>query len=220
MNKIYLFLGADGADKDARIDALRTKHFSVANSQNFDYEALYSAKLDPWELKKSLLTLPAVAAQRLLLIHYCHKLIPRNKEIILEFAASDQEHVVLVMESSQWGRGDSFVKKLAVYAKIEDMQKSVGKNVFDMTRLLSSGRKAEALKVLYELLSVGIHPLQIMGGLVWFWGKQRGRIKVDIFEQGLLDRWRFSFCWLWGCFGWCCAPACRYQHRNSHQEAH
>lgn len=45
---------------------------------------------------------------------------------------------------------------------------------------------AEALKMLTQLLEEGSHPLQILGGLVWFWGKSRERLSPAQFKKGLL----------------------------------
>ncbi len=54
-----------------------------------------------------------------------------------------------------------------------------------MTRVMAND-PAQALKILNELLEEGIHPLQIMGGLLWFWGKEKFRLKGDRYNKGLL----------------------------------
>ncbi|MBZ0166329.1 MAG: hypothetical protein K8I00_05930, partial [Candidatus Omnitrophica bacterium] len=42
-------------------------------------------------------------------------------------------------------------------------------------------------KLLAVLLRDGTHPLQIMGGLVWIWGRLKNRISADNFQQGLRE---------------------------------
>jgi DNA polymerase III delta subunit len=57
--------------------------------------------------------------------------------------------------------------------------------VFDMTKLIAAGRPKDALKMLSDFYSEGVHPLQIMGGLVWFWGKEGRLLQKEKFERGL-----------------------------------
>jgi len=181
----YLLLGEDEPKKNERIEALKGKALSTPEARSFDGEILYATKLDPHDLRRSLLSLPAVAPRRFVLIHTCHKLKPRNKEVLLDFLKEEQGHVLLVLESSGWGPGDAFVKKLRPFVTMESFETAVSSNVFDMTRLMSRGRSAEALKLLFDLLGEGQHPLQVMGALVWFWGKQRARMDRQRFEKGL-----------------------------------
>ena len=54
-----------------------------------------------------------------------------------------------------------------------------------MPRAMSSRNAGEALKILDELLESNVHPLQIMGGLVWYWGKERERLSPQSFYKGL-----------------------------------
>jgi len=181
----YLLLGEDEPKKNDRIETLKGQALRTPEARSFDGEIFYAAKLDPHDLRRSLLSLPAVAPQRFVLIHTCHKLTPRNKDVLLDFLKEEQDHVFLVLESSGWGPGDAFVKKLRPFVTIESFETAVPSNVFDMTRLISRGRSAEALKLLFDLFGEGQHPLQIMGALVWFWGKQRARLDRKRFERGL-----------------------------------
>ena len=92
---------------------------------------------------------------------------------------------MLVLESSEVTEKDSFVKKVKPFAEIVSFSVEKRSNVFDMTRAMSYKKPADALKILSGLISEGSHPLQIMGGLVWFWGKAGQRIGMQKYEKGL-----------------------------------
>ena len=104
--------------------------------------------------------------------------------MILEFIGNKADYAVLILETEE-DQTDSFIKKLRPLVKTVEFSKQAKLNVFDLTRVISEHRSAEALKILAQLQSQGDHPLQIMGGLVWFWGKSRGKLSVSRFENGL-----------------------------------
>ena len=55
-------------------------------------------------------------------------------------------------------------------------------NVFDMTKAMGLRRSEEA-ENFSRAFEPGIHPLQLMGGLVWFWGKSRERLPQEKFKR-------------------------------------
>ena len=182
----YLFLGEDNDKKEEQIAKIKKETLLSLDAHKFDLEILYANKLPSDTLKKSLMSLPAVAEKRLVLLHTLEKLSPHNKTIIQEFVSEPQSNVVLILESGTLTQGDAFVKKIRPHVKVIDSLKATKVNVFDMTRAMTSRRSPEALKILHVLFHEGIHPLQIMGGLVWFWGKTRVRLSSEKFEKGLL----------------------------------
>ena len=183
---IYLLIGEDESQKENKIHQLKDKLLTSANARHFDYEVLYSNKLNTHTLQKALQALPASGSQRLIVIRDCQHLSDPNQEFILQFAASKPEHLILVLESAQLGSQDSFVKGLKSFVKVIESATAEKENVFDMTRAMTMRRPSEALKILSTLLAGGVHPLQIMGGLVWFWGKSRPQLMMEKFEKGLL----------------------------------
>lgn len=186
---IYFLLGEDTAAKDAKITAWKQEYLASPEAHNFDFETLSGIKCDPAVLKKTLIALPAIAKKRIVVLRDCHKLSEYNQKLIVEFAASNHEHLVLVLESSQWEPTSGFVKavhKTKSSAKVVDTPRAAKQNVFDMSRAIGQRKSVEALKILSELDGDGIHPLQIMGGLVWFWGSERPRMSPAKFEKGLL----------------------------------
>lgn len=181
---IYFILGEDGARKDLKISELKNR-ISSPESLSFDYDVFYGYDLSLSALKKSLLALPAIASQRLILIHACHKLSSHHLAMIHDFACSGQRHAVLILESSEWKADHAFVRKLGSKAKTVEFHSPKPKNVFDMTRIMAMRQPTEALQVLTELFGQGIHPLQILGGLVWFWAQQKPRLGQDKYVRGL-----------------------------------
>ncbi len=184
---IYLLLGEDSLAKDRKIAELRTKTLRSTEAVKFDYVVLHAAKLDVSEFKKNLFELPAVAAQRFIVLRTLQKLSAQNKKIFLEFMDQDPGHAVVVLDSDETAGKDDFFNQVSARAKVVHFQTRLRQNVFDMTKAMSACNSTQALKILDELLLDENHPLQIMGGLVWFWGKTKQRLSRDTFKKGLLE---------------------------------
>jgi len=182
----YLFLGDDEQTKDRKIAALRQKLLPSGDPRKFDCDVLDAARLSAGDLKKSLLELPALADHRLVIIKSAEKLKAPQRDILLEFYAAPQTTTVTILEAGGVPR-DRFFTTLKSYATVEVCAAAQGENVFAMTRLMGSRSPADALRMLHEFFEQGQHPLQIMGGLIWFWGnKARPRVSRAVFEKGLL----------------------------------
>ena len=184
---IYLFIGENTPAKQEQITSLKAKWDGPKDSLGFDYEVIYGHHLDPKDLKKSLLSLPAIAAQRLIFIHECEKLNEHCKEILLEFITAKPKHAILILDCFTLSEKDSIWTKICSCAKVYEAPKVVKQNVFDLTNKMTAGRSAEALKILDGLFDDGLHPLQIMGGIVWAWGNERRRVSAKQYEKGLRD---------------------------------
>jgi len=182
----YLFLGNDSITKDEKIGELKKKILSSLEAQKFDYQVLHGNKLNSDDLKQALLFLPAVAKQRLVVIRAIHKLSLHNKKLILEFLQAGEGHVVLIFDSDESDLKNSFIAKLKTYTKTHSFSGASKENLFDMTRAITARNPVAALKILANLLAEGNHPLQVMGGLVWFWGKSRTRLSAERFKKGLM----------------------------------
>lgn len=183
----YLFIGENTIDKQSQIAKLKTPWSSDPDAQQFDYQVLYGHKLDPKDLKKALLTLPAILKQRLLYIHEAEKLDEHCKTILLEFLISKPGYLVLILDCAVLSEKDAIWTQVRALAKVHETRKGVKDNVFDMTKKMTAGNSAEALTILNRLYEDGAHPLQIMGGVVWAWGNERGRVSAENFEKGLRE---------------------------------
>ena len=182
----FLFCGEDTNAKEAKITELKNKYLTSPEALKFDYELLHAHKLEPKTLKEALISLPAVIPKRIIVIRDCQRLNPYNKDLIFEFVSQKADYAILILDTDEGDLNDSFMKKLKPLVKFVDFSKVVKLNVFDLTRVISMQKAADALKILGNLLSQGEHPLQIMGGLVWFWGKSRDKMASTHFEHWLL----------------------------------
>jgi len=182
---IYLFLGDDFGAKDARITEIKTQLFK--NSEEalaFDFDNLDAKQLPDNTLKKAFLTLPVIAPQRLIVLRQIHQLKTADIRVLLDFCQKPAKHCDLVLESSEGAlKGD--LKDLPQYAKGVVLGKAEGPQVFDMTRLISAQRSGDALKMLDGFYQQNVHPLQIMGALVWYWSRQGKSCGKERFERGL-----------------------------------
>lgn len=181
----YVYIGRDLQKKDAKLAELKTKLFKDPSALPFDYENLSGHKLDSDELKKSLVALPHMSAQRMVVIRQSERLNEHNREIVLEFLAEKSNTTVLVLDFDELDGKTAFSSKLQALTQVLNFGAQKAINVFDMTRAISSRDAASAVKMLHELIENNTHPLQIMGGLVWFWGKERDRLSPARFQQGL-----------------------------------
>ena len=181
----YLFLGEDSQAKDIKITELKKQILPSRESLKFDYEVLHGSKLKAETLKKALVSLPAISKKRLLLIRECHKCKAREKGLITDFILKPYSPTVLVLDSDSLDENNVFVKKIRKNVTIVHFRQKENLDVFTLTRAIGLRRVADSLKILSQLLAAGIHPLQIMGGLVWFWGHSRNRYSSGKFKEGL-----------------------------------
>ncbi|VAX36534.1 hypothetical protein MNBD_UNCLBAC01-79 [hydrothermal vent metagenome] len=182
---IYLLSGEDHFAKEQKIEAIKQSILTTENSRQFDYELLYGNKLNSELLKKTLVALPATATQRVVLIRAVHKLNTHNKELILECVEQEPEHLILILDADEMDARSAFFKKLIAQVKVVRFGQRKKKNVFDMTKVMGAGNMEQTLKILHELMDEGSHPLQLMGGLTWYWGKERNRVSSEKFQHGL-----------------------------------
>jgi DNA polymerase III delta subunit len=182
---IYLFLGDDLSAKDARIAEIRNKFFKDSpEALSFDFDNLDVKELKEDALQQAFLTLPVIAPHRLIVLRQIHKLKSADIEVLIHFCQKPAKHCDLILESSEKSlKGD--LKDLPLYAKGVVLGKPEGPSVFDMTKLITANRSGEALKMLDGFYSNNVHPLQIMGALVWYWGKEGKSAGRERFERGL-----------------------------------
>ena len=181
----YLFIGRDLQKKDAKLAELRTKLFKDPSALPFDCEVLSAHKLDSDDFMKSLLALPHLAAQRMVTIRQCERLNEHNRDIILEIISKDTKALVIVLDFDEMDIKSAFFSKLKPHVQLVNFGADKVINVFDVTRAISSQDTAGAVRMLNELIGNNTHPLQIMGGLVWYWSKERDRLSAGRFQKGL-----------------------------------
>ena len=181
----YLLSGEDSLGKDQKIEDIKSKVLLTKEAKEFDCEILYSYKLNAEILKKSLIAVPAVASQRVVVIHNIQKLDQHNQDIILNCLESKYTHLVLILSNDIADAKNSFIKQLTPLVKVLRFSKGKKKNIFDLTNVMSKNNGTKALEVLHNLIDEGNHPLQLMGGLIWYWGKEKSKLSSESFERGL-----------------------------------
>jgi len=184
---IYLFLGDGSLAKDQKIKEIKAELLPSLEARKFDFEIFHASNLHSDELKQALLALPVVGKRRIVVIRTIQKLTPQHKKLLLPCIQTKDDRLVLILDSDEVESKSSFMKEIAPYAKIFHFGRTVRQNVFDMTRAMTARKPAEALKILNQLFQVGDHPLQILGGLVWFWGKNKDRVAAEYFRKGLFE---------------------------------
>ena len=182
---IYLFLGDDLSAKDAKITEIKNKLFLNSESAlAFDFDNLDGKDLKEDALKKAFLTLPVIAPYRLIILRQVHKLKAADIQVLINYCQKPTKHCELILESSEKSlKGE--LKDLPLYCKGMVLGKPELPSVFDMTKLISANRSGDALKMLDGFYNNSVHPLQIMGALVWYWGKEGKSCGREKFERGL-----------------------------------
>lgn len=183
----YLIIGQDTQAKDLKITEIKNKYLKSEKSYEFDLDIFHAAKLDSDLLQQSFVALPAVAGYRVVIVRTADKLSTHNKELVLAQMVEKKSQTVVVLECDQLDGKTSFYKKLKKDAEVVRVRSDLKTNIFDMTNAMERRDGVQALKVLTQAMDEGQHPLQIMGVLVWFWGKMKTRLKDDTFKKGLLE---------------------------------
>jgi len=190
---LYLLLGNDIQAKDQQIQKIKKETVPSKEAREFDWDTLYAAKLDAEELQKTLKNLPVTSGQRGVVIRNIESLSPANKNYILEFLSTKPDYLKLILESDFSSKGTArraptFIEKIKKQAKTMCFDsKDSQHNVFDVTNQIARRNSAGALKTLTQMFDEGTHPLQIMGGLLWFWGKEKNKISKENYQRGLND---------------------------------
>ena len=184
---LYLLSGEDNLNKNKKIEEIKKEYLTSSNSLQFDYDILHAVKLDPATFKEALYRLPLAAKKRVVILRQADALKKIHHEILLEFVQKQPSpsHLVLILDFLESDLNHSFLKEISPYAKVAKFSGQPLKTVFDMTNCLSRRDLKEALKILNLLITDGIHPLQMMGALIWHWKNIRPRLTREKFCRGL-----------------------------------
>lgn len=180
---IYLLLGEDSQAKDNKIDQLKSSIITQPESIHFDFESLDALHLSAANFKKSLLALPGMSKKRLILIRHAHQLKVEAVKVLELFLQEPGEYCEVILEAS--GELKESFKNIVARAKIFNFGIKEEVSIFDMTKLMTARKTTDALKMLHEFYDQGMYPLQMMGALVWYWGKQGRSLGPQKFQRGL-----------------------------------
>jgi len=182
---IYLILGNNIALKQQKINEIKAKYLTQDDAIHFDFEQLYGDKLPADDLKKALLNLPAVSKKRVVIVKNIEKLKADHQRIIEAYVVEKERPAALILDSDQSDLKSAFVSDLKRVAQVTVAEEGVKLNAFDLTNALERRQPVNALKNLSQLIEEGSHPLQLMGMLIWFWGKMKGKMSRGQFQKGL-----------------------------------
>ena len=183
---VYLCIGDDHVNKNTKIEGLKKEFLSSLDSCQFDYDSVSASKLDPFLLKEMLNRLPLIASKRFVVIRNIEKLKEAGEKILSGFIKENPPHIVLILECEEANLEKNFFKEITAYVKILNLSGKKPPTVFDITNALSRKDLKQALSVLGVLISEGIHPLQILGGVIWYWKKIRPRLSQENFCKGIV----------------------------------
>ncbi len=179
-----LFLGEDYSQAQERIRLLKEKIFSNPNGEKFDYEIL-EGTCSAYDLKKALVSLPAVSRHRLLVIQDISRLKKDCRSMLIDFFKRPCSPTIIVCKDGGLKPSDALVQALKPFVDIEMFNPGRDYNVFDLTRLIERRQTAKVLAMLDELLKNGEPPLKMMGGLLWFWKKNKNCFSQKVYIGGL-----------------------------------
>lgn len=183
---IYLLVGQDNPAKEQKIAEIKARAFPSPESLSFDYQILHGHRLNNEELQEALMALPAVASSRVVLIRQADELAATQKAIVVDLEKKAEGKLIVILEAEGLDKKDAFFTKFAHAVKALSFSPKLRHNVFDLMRVISAHRKAEALEMLDGLLKDGDHPLQIIAGMFWKWKNDRKQIPSLKFQEGLL----------------------------------
>ncbi len=180
---LYLILGEDSYAKDNKIIQIKASILVKPESHHFDFESLDAQHLSGANLKKALLALPVMSNKRLLLIRHAHQLKSEAIKVLEAFVAEKYESCDVILEAIDTLKAD--FKNIVAQAQTSHFGVTQESNIFDMTKLMTAKKTTDALKILNEFFDEGMYPLQMMGALVWYWGKEGRMLGPQKFQRGL-----------------------------------
>ncbi len=178
-----LILGSDVLLRDKALRVLKARFLKTPDALKFDLNCLDAHGLSFQDLKAALLTLPAVAERRIILISRAEKLEEQQLELIEQVIDRDAQGCVIVLEAAQWDKRVAVRKRLAAKLEVSGGEKKAG--AFDLFRELPRDRAGmlAQLQVLLEDEAVE----NVLGALRWWWCHDvKGSIAAAKYKKGLL----------------------------------
>lgn len=161
---LHLFIGQDCPAKDASLAALKQTLVPEA-AASFNIDTLYCRDTTLKDIQEKLLFLPVGSQRRLVVLKGLAQAKKELKDFLLRYAAKPAAHVVLVLDAGETTDKDAFIDTLASLCRVQRFGQPQRRNVFDLARSIESGRSAESLRILNELLGRGEKPEMILGGI-------------------------------------------------------
>lgn len=183
----YLLLGTDTSLKDTQLQKIKRDIFPDGDSFRMDCEALDGFKLPEEKLKIALLSLPALAERRLVIVRHAERLSKENLELLEDFFKAGHNNASVVLDAATWDSKSEVRKNILLAVRTIGREDAAGDNVFDMMDLLGRGDSVRALRVLKEISDRDGEPEKVLGGMLWAWSnKIKPRVPPAKYKKGLL----------------------------------
>jgi DNA polymerase III delta subunit len=183
----YLLLGTDISLKDTQLQKIKREFFPDGDSFRMDCETLDGFKLSNEKLKIALLSLPALAERRLIIVRHAERLSKENLELLEDFLKSTQTHASVVLDAAMWEAKSEARKNILLAVRTIGREEAAGANVFDMMDLVGRGDAVRALGVLKDVIDRDGEPERVLGGMLWSWSnKVKPRVPAVKYKKGLL----------------------------------
>ena len=178
-----LILGSNVPLRDKILRDLKSRFLKTPDALKFDLSSLDAHGLDFNDLKTALLTVPAVALMRIILISRAEKLNEKCLELIDNVVSAKEPPCVLVIEASSWDRRSVLRKRIADKMKVSGGD--VPANAFDL--LYELPRDSAGVLVKLQALLEDDAVENVLGAVRWWWGhKVKGTIPAARYKKGLL----------------------------------
>ena len=184
-HKSLLLFGSDRQAKDQRIFQIKNRWLTSPEAHSFDFDIFYASKLDLDSFQQSLVALPVSAEKRVVILHDCEKLVARAQDFLKSYISKVSSSVILVLDTDASDLKLVFFKSILPHVELLKFGFSSPKSIFDVTKAMSQNQPSEALKLLRDVMDDGQHPLQLIGGILWFWKNQPLKLAAGRKEKGL-----------------------------------
>ena len=178
-----LILGPDVLLRDKALRVLKARFLKTPDDLKFDLHCLDGHGLAFQDLQAALLTLPAVAERRVVIISRAEKLDEPQLELVEQVVDRDARGCVIVLEAAQWDKRVLVRKRLAAKLEVSGGEKKL--TAFDLFRDLPRDR-ARVLARLADLLEDDAVE-NVLGALRWWWCHDaKGSVGTVKYKKGLL----------------------------------
>lgn len=162
---VYLLIGQDSPDKNARLKQLRGELLSGAREE-FNLDVIYAKDATVRILQERLKALPVDAEKRIVVIRQADDLKKEIREFLLGYIEKPYREVVLVLDLHSLPAEGDFAQRLLRRSRVYRFKEApAAADAFSLGRYIAQGKADCALQVLNQLLESGEKPERILGGL-------------------------------------------------------
>ncbi|MCM8799109.1 MAG: hypothetical protein NC900_00015 [Candidatus Omnitrophica bacterium] len=164
----YLFIGEDYFSKTIKLEKLKSSLFEK-RWEDFNFEIFSAHELELTRLQEEILRIPFKAKKRLILIKEADRLKEPLRNFLCKYIKKQNPNIDFVLYIEREDKKDNFINYIKRYAKKIYFYQKENQSTFKLAKEIDKKNLTNSLKVLHNLLSEGIEPEIIMGGLRYCW---------------------------------------------------